>query len=156
MSAASKFRVVFDCSAKFQNKSLNDRLLVGPDLTCNLLGVLLRFREHPIAVVGDIKAMFSQVLVDEADCDVFRFLWYPDDDLTHESIDYRMLTHVFGAKSSPCCAAYALRATAHDNLTKASETRYAERGGQVGSLPGGPAGSTMSFFHDFTECTCHN
>ena len=113
---------MFDCSAKFQNKSLNDRLLVGPDLTCNLLGVLLRFREHPIAVVGDIKAMFSQVFVDEADCDVFRFLWYPDDDLTREPVDYRMLTRVFGAKSSPCCAAYALRATAHDNLTNASET----------------------------------
>ena len=122
VSTAFKFRVVFDCSAKFQNKSLNDRLLVGPDLTCNLLGVLLRFKEHPIAVVGDIKAMFSQVFVDEADCDVFRFLWYPDNDLTCEPVDYRLQTHVFGAKSSPCCAAYPLRVTAHDNLTKASET----------------------------------
>ena len=33
-----------------------------------------------------------------------------------------MRAHVFGPKSSPCCAAYALRATAHDSLTKASET----------------------------------
>ena len=72
--------------------------------------------------LGDIKAMFSLVFVDEANCDVFRFLWYPDNDLTCEPVDYRMRTHVFGAKSSPCCAAYAVRKTAHDNLTKASET----------------------------------
>ena len=101
---------------------MNNRFLVGPDLTCNLLGVLLRFREHPSAVVGNIKAMFLQVFVDEADCDVFRFLWYPDNNLTFEPVDYRMRTHVFRTKSSPCYAAYALRATAHDNLTKASET----------------------------------
>ena len=66
--------------------------------------------------------MLSLVFVDEANCDVFRFLWYPDNDLTCEPVDYRMRTHVFGAKSSPCCAAYAVRKTAHDNLTKASET----------------------------------
>ena len=106
---------------------------MGSDLTCNLLAVLLRFREHPIAVVKDIKAMFSQVFVDEADCDVFRYLCYPDNDFTHEPVDYRMRTRVFGVKSSPCCAAHALRATAqcstaHDNLKRASHrSRYRQR-----------------------------
>ena len=42
-------------------------------------------------------------------------------DLSAQSVDFRMRTHVFGAKSSPCCAVYALRATATDNLTGASE-----------------------------------
>ena len=121
VATASKFRVVFDCSAKFCGISLNDRLLIGPDLTCNLLAVLLRFRESPIAVVADIKAMFSQVFVDRRDQDAFRFLWYPNHDLSVQPVDFRMRTHVFGAKSSPCCAAYALRATATDNLTGASE-----------------------------------
>ena len=112
---------MFDCNAKFCGKSLNDNLLVGPDLTCNLLAILLRFRKWPIAVVADIKAMFSQVFVDKRDQDAFRFLWHPDDDLTEEPLDFRMRTHVFGAESSPCCAAYALRATAKDNLIGASE-----------------------------------
>ena len=94
---------------------MNDNLLVDPNLTCNLLAVLLRFRKWPIAVVADIKAMFSQMFVDKRDQDAFRFLWYLDDDLTEEPLDFRMRTHVFGAKSSPCCAAYALRATAKDN-----------------------------------------
>ena len=72
-------------------------------------GVLLRFKEHPIAAVGDIKAMLLQVFVDGADCDVFRFVWYPDNDLTREPVDYRMRTHVFGAKSSSllCCICFA-------------------------------------------------
>ncbi|KAK0147266.1 hypothetical protein N1851_013318 [Merluccius polli] len=38
-----KIRVVFDCSAKFQETSLNDHLLTGPDLTNMLVGVLCRF-----------------------------------------------------------------------------------------------------------------
>ena len=67
VSTSSKFRIVFDCSSKFSGISLNDRLLVGPDLSSNLLVVLLRFRESPIAVVADIKAMFSQVFVHRCD-----------------------------------------------------------------------------------------
>ena len=35
---------------------LNDQLLHGPDLMNNLVGVLLRFRQYPFVVVGDIVA----------------------------------------------------------------------------------------------------
>ena len=120
-SVTTKFRVVFDCSAKFRGLSLNDCLLQGPDLTTSLLGVLLRFRERPIAVIGDIKAMFSQVFVDEKDRDAYRFVWFPDGDISKSPHDYCMQTHVFGARCSPCCAAFALRKRAEDNLTGADE-----------------------------------
>ena len=49
-----KLRVVFDCAAKCNGVSLNDRVLQGPDLTNNLIGVLLRFREHEVAVMADV------------------------------------------------------------------------------------------------------
>ena len=118
-SGNAKFRVVFDCSARWDGKCLNDQLLHGPDLTNNLVGVLLRFRQYPFALIGDIKGMFSQVLVNEEDRDALRFLWFKNHDLSGSVAEYRMRSHVFGAKSSPCCAAYALRKAASDNETGA-------------------------------------
>lgn len=50
-----KLRVVFDCSAKYHNTSLNEHLLRGPDLTNGLAGVLVRFRRFPVAVMCDIE-----------------------------------------------------------------------------------------------------
>ena len=97
ITGASKFRVVFDCSARFGGTSLNDQLMHGPDLTNTVVGVLLRFRKSPIALVGDIKGMFSQVLVDENDRDALRFLWFKDGDLQQQPIEYRVRSHVFGA-----------------------------------------------------------
>ena len=45
-----KFRVVFDCSARSQGESLNDKLFPGPDLTNTVAGVLIPFRRHPVAI----------------------------------------------------------------------------------------------------------
>jgi len=46
-SATTKFRVVFDCSARFHGASLNDRLLQGPDLTNSVAEVLIRSGNTP-------------------------------------------------------------------------------------------------------------
>ena len=83
--------------------------------------MLIRFRQHPIAVVADIKGMFSQVMVEEADRDALKFLWYPDDDISQAPVVYRMRTQVFSAKSSPCCATFALRTTRSENATGAKQ-----------------------------------
>lgn len=53
-----KIHVVCDCSAKFQETSLNDHLLTGPDLTNMLIGVLCRFWKGPVAVMSDVERMF--------------------------------------------------------------------------------------------------
>ena len=109
-----KVRVVFDAAAKFGGTSLNDNLLQGPALINDLSGVLIRFRQEEIAFTADVESMFYQVRVIDSDTEALRFLWWPDtlDDRPHE---YKMLVHIFGAKSSPCCANTALRATAQDN-----------------------------------------
>ena len=59
--------------------------------------------------------MFYQVRVPPADQDAFRFLWWPDGDLSEEPVDHRMEVHLFGATSSPSCSNFALRRTADDN-----------------------------------------
>ena len=111
----SKVRVVFDCSATFEGHSLNDKLLRGPDLTSNLVGVLTRFRQEKYAFMADIEKMFFQVKVREEDQSFLRFLWWPDGDMEREAEEYCMTVHLFGAVSSPACANYAIKRTADDN-----------------------------------------
>ena len=113
---AGKVRIVFDCAAKFQNTSLNDQLLQGPDFTNSLVGVLLRFREERVALMADVEKMFHQVKVKPEDCEALRFLWWPAGDIDQEPVDHQMVVHLFGATSSPSCCSYALRKTAEDNL----------------------------------------
>ena len=49
------------------------------------------------------------------DCYALRFLWWPNDDLSKEPVDYQMLVHLFGATSSPSCVSFCLKKTASDN-----------------------------------------
>ena len=110
-----KIRVVNDSAAKFQGTSLNSSLVTGPDLLNPLIGVLIKFRRDPIAVAGDVEAMFHQVRVSEEDSDSLRFLWTDNifsDDPPHVM---KMLVHIFGAKDSMTCCCYALQLTARDN-----------------------------------------
>ena len=104
-----KIRVVFDCSAKFQETSLNDHLLTGPKLTNNLVGVLCRFRRGPVAIMCDIERMFHQFYVKAEDQDYLRFLWWEEGNLEAQPSIYRMKVHLFGAASSPGCANFGLR-----------------------------------------------
>ena len=110
-----KIFVVFDCFAKYQGKSLNDLMLSGPDLTNNLFGVLMRFRQERVTLMEDIEATFYQVRVADADCTYPRFLWWPDGNLQTELEEYQMVVHLFGAASSPSCFTFALCKTTEDN-----------------------------------------
>ena len=102
-------RVVFDCSSKYKGISLNDKLLQGPDLTNNLVGVLLRFRNGEIAFTSDIQKMFYSIKVSKEDTNFLRFFWYKNDDINSKPVQFRLNVHVFGAKSSPSCANFALQ-----------------------------------------------
>ncbi|XP_013402959.1 uncharacterized protein LOC106168462 [Lingula anatina] len=107
-----KCRIVFDCAATHKGTSLNDHVHQGPDLTNKLIGVLLRFRQEPVAFMADIESMFHQVKVNVKDRDVLRFLWWDNSGLI---IPYRMTSHLFGGVWSPSCANYALKMVVKDN-----------------------------------------
>lgn len=49
---------VFDSSANFEGVSLNDVLLTELDLVNCWLGVLVLFRQKPIAIIADLEQMF--------------------------------------------------------------------------------------------------
>ena len=107
-----KIRVVFDSAAECDGTSLNSLPLSGPDLTNGLLGVLLRFRQNPVAMVADIEQMFHSFKVKEGHRDLLRFLWYKNNDPNGEITEYRMKVHIFWNTSSPAVANYGLRKTA--------------------------------------------
>lgn len=73
---------MFDCGASFKGTSLNSELLQGPDLTNRLTGVLMRFCQEPVGIMGDTDAMFHQVKVAEVHVDFLRFLWWPGGDVS--------------------------------------------------------------------------
>ncbi|XP_062603438.1 uncharacterized protein LOC134265202 [Saccostrea cucullata] len=103
-----QIRGVFDSSAVYKNISLNSVLMSGPDLTNNLVGILMRFRENAIAISGDIQQMFYAFRVHVKHRDYLRFFWYADNDFQKPLIQYRMKAHVFGNTPSPAVATYGL------------------------------------------------
>lgn len=100
--------VVFNCSFQFRGENLNQCLLPGPTSGPSVLAVLLRFREHAVAISSDIRGMFHQVRLLPEDRPLLRFLWR---DLKREEppsvYEWRVLP--VGTTCSPCCATYALQ-----------------------------------------------
>ncbi|OON22531.1 hypothetical protein X801_01571, partial [Opisthorchis viverrini] len=58
--------------------------------------------------MADIQAMFHQVRVPEEDRNALLFLWWDNEKLEGPPLEHRMCVHLFGAKSSPSCAAFGL------------------------------------------------
>ncbi|KAK7945396.1 hypothetical protein WMY93_001124 [Mugilogobius chulae] len=117
----NKIRVVFDASAKFQDTSLNEHLLTGPDLTNTLVGVLCRFRKGQVAIMCDVERMFHQFHVAPQDQDYLRFLWWEDGNMEQPPSVFRMKVHLFGAASSPGCANFGLKHLATQGASKFSQ-----------------------------------
>ena len=109
-----KLRIVFDCAAKVQGRSLNSFVHQGPDITNKLIGVLLRFRQKPVAIMADVEAMFHQVIVNPDDQDVLRFLWWKEGDMTRPPSIFKLTRHLFGGCWSPSCCTTALQRVVQD------------------------------------------
>lgn len=59
-SNTTKLRIVFDGSAKSSTGiSLNDTLLTGATLQKPLFTHLIRFRLHPMIIIGDLEKCFA-------------------------------------------------------------------------------------------------
>ncbi|XP_055604354.1 uncharacterized protein LOC129752604 [Uranotaenia lowii] len=99
-----KVRLIWDAAAKVDGVSLNAMLLKGPDQLTSLPAVLFRFRQYPVAVCGDIREMYHQILIREADRSAQRFLWRSDPNQQPEVFVMDVAT--FGSTSSPATAQY--------------------------------------------------
>lgn len=103
-----------------QKTALYSMYSPGPTLSANLLGVLLRFREHPVAICSDVKGMFHQDRLLEEDKPFLRFLWHGDKP-TELPVVYQWEVLPFGTTCSPCCTTYALQCQAKRGLEATDE-----------------------------------
>ena len=105
-----KVRRVANAASIFKGQSLNTNLVSGPDLINILIGILLHFREKPIAVLADIEAMFMQIALISEDQSCLRFLWPTDQTIRQ----YQYTRLIFSARCSPATAIFVLQRTAQD------------------------------------------
>lgn len=124
VSHNGKNRLVFNCSFVYKGYNLNELLLPGPTLTSSLLGVLLRFREHFVAISSDIKGMFHQIRLLPEDRSLLRFVWR---DMNKEAPPdvYEWQVLPFGTTCSPCCATFALQKHVTDHSQLEEDVRVA-------------------------------
>jgi hypothetical protein len=104
-------RIVFNSSASYNGHSLNEYWYKGPDLLNNLFGVVLRFREKEVAVVGDISKMYHRIAIPLPDQHVHRFLWR-NMETDRETDVYVKTVLTFGDRPSPAMATVAMHKTA--------------------------------------------
>ena len=84
------------------------------DLLNNLVGVLTRFRIGRYAIMGNIEQIFHQILVENKDRDVLRFLWR--DNYIDPIEDYHINVHLFGNVDSLCIANWTIKNLQQTNL----------------------------------------
>ena len=92
--------------------------LPGSYLANQIVGVLLRSREEPVAVASNIEAMYHQVKIPVEQRSFLRFLCWKNSDPQNKVRDHEMTSNVFIGISSPSFLNYALKKTATDNVSK--------------------------------------
>ena len=65
----TKLRIIYDASARDNGPSLNDCLYTGPKFGQEILEILLRFRIHNVALIGDVEKAFLMISVAASDRD---------------------------------------------------------------------------------------
>ncbi|XP_043234175.1 uncharacterized protein LOC122387784 isoform X1 [Amphibalanus amphitrite] len=110
-SSSTPIRIVFNSSASYMGHVLNEYWAKGPDFINNLYGILLRFREYPVAITADISKMYNSIQLSTRDQHVHRYLWR-DMDKNREPDHYILTAVPFGDRPSGTIALTALHTIA--------------------------------------------
>ena len=111
-SNSTPVRIVFNSSQTHEGVSLNSCLAMGPySYMNNLVGILLRWREERVAMIGDIRKMFNAVHLKALEQHCHRFLWR--DLQQHRPPDIYVIQRVnVGDKPTPAISTEAVYKTA--------------------------------------------
>ena len=76
LTTQGKFRIVYNGSAKFKKRSINQEILQGPDLLQPLVNVITPFWKGTIAMTADVSECFFPYQQK-----FFRIIWFENDNL---------------------------------------------------------------------------
>ncbi|KAK4316629.1 hypothetical protein Pmani_012229 [Petrolisthes manimaculis] len=110
-SRSTPLRIVFNSSASYMGFSLNEFLAKGPDCLNNIFGVLLRFRQGFVGLMGDVRKMYNSVQISLLDQHCHRFLWR-EMNTKLKPDQYVLTTVTFGDRPGGAIAMIALQKTA--------------------------------------------
>ena len=86
--------------------------MAGADLLNPLLHVLMRFRLGKFGLMADVTKCFFQIKLPEAQSDLFRLLWFKNNDIElGKIVFFRFCVHPWGIKCSPFIACFAFKKT---------------------------------------------
>ena len=97
-------------------------MLAGENLLNGLSEVLTLFRMGKNACVTDLSRCIFLVKIPTDQRDLFRLVWFKDNDLDNTDTQiYRFTRHVWGVNSSPFIALLAMKRLAEENPTNAGQ-----------------------------------
>lgn len=98
-SESTKIRVVFDGSVPTSSGlSVNDILMLGPNIQNSLFSILIRARQYKYLLTGDIEKMYRQVNVAETSRNLQLIVWREDESLPIKT--YQLNTLTYGTTSA--------------------------------------------------------
>ena len=98
--ASYKVRPVFNASSHMKGQlSLNDCIFDMPNLLPTSVEMLLKFREHRVGLIGDIRKAYMTVGIHPEFRNYLCFLWFSDDKLKKPAT-FRMTRNCFGVKDA--------------------------------------------------------
>lgn len=102
-SLTTKLRVVFNGSAPTTSGwSANDLQHIGSQIYAELFTILIKFRQHPVAVCADIEKMYRQILIHPDDRRLQKIVWRSDSNL--DLCSYYLNTVTYGTTFAPYLA----------------------------------------------------
>ena len=113
----TKVQIVFDVSAKLNEKSLNAETLPGPKLQSNIFNILARFWKELEVLVGDVSEMYHQLVLNPEDRLFHQFLWQNLDVGSPLQV-YEFSRFVSGGCYCPFCAQFAWQSHTDNHKTK--------------------------------------
>ena len=122
VTQSAKPRVVYDGAAAADGVSLNQAVSAEKNLLNRLVEVLIRFRLGKYACVADVSKSFFQVRIPRDQQDLFRIVWFENNDIEKGVAKvFRFTRHVWGVTSNPSVALVALNHLVTENPTNACQ-----------------------------------